>query len=95
MQAVDLTVHPGACLGLVGESGCGKSTLGRLLLALLTPTRGRVRFAGEDLFCLSVYHADRESVSLKYCYFALPHVIQWLVGPGVLHIMVKDIVGNK
>jgi peptide/nickel transport system ATP-binding protein len=53
VEGVNLFLMEGETLGLVGESGCGKSTLGRLLLALLTPTRGRVRFAGEDLFCLS------------------------------------------
>jgi peptide/nickel transport system ATP-binding protein len=34
--------------GLVGESGCGKSTTGRLLLGLITPTKGEVSFKGES-----------------------------------------------
>src|SRR5262249_31528998 len=37
-------------LGIVGESGVGKSTLARLILRLIEPTRGQIRFAGEDLF---------------------------------------------
>jgi peptide/nickel transport system ATP-binding protein len=46
---VDLVIHEGEAVGLVGESGAGKSTVGRLILGLELPTRGSVLVAGRDL----------------------------------------------
>ena len=51
---VSLKINAGETVALIGESGSGKSTLGRLVLRLLEPDEGAVRFDGVDLTQLSV-----------------------------------------
>lgn len=49
LRGVDLTVHPGERLALVGPTGAGKSTLAKLIVRFYDPTEGSVSIGGIDV----------------------------------------------
>jgi oligopeptide/dipeptide ABC transporter ATP-binding protein len=51
---VSFDIFEGETFGLVGESGSGKTTVGRLVLNLVSPTNGELRFQGKDILKLPV-----------------------------------------
>ena len=49
VEGVNLEIHRGETLGLVGESGCGKSTLGRTMMGIYKPTKGKLIYGGKEV----------------------------------------------
>ena len=95
VDGVSFTVEAGKTLALVGESGCGKSTVSRLVLRLIEPDAGRIRFEGRDLGALNAeqLRAFRRDAQLIFQdpYASLnPRmtVSQILTEPLVLHNLV-------
>jgi peptide/nickel transport system ATP-binding protein len=65
LAGVSFTLQPGRSLGVVGESGSGKSTLARLVMALETPSAGRVLLDGQDLHRLDATALRRARTQLQ------------------------------
>lgn len=49
LKGIDLDIHDGEIVTLLGRNGCGKSTLIKLMLGLLRPEKGRVLYKGTDI----------------------------------------------
>ena len=73
LDGINLAVQPQERLVVMGQSGGGKSTLLRLVLGILQPTAGTVRFRGEEINKLGrrALNAMRARVGMVYQYSAL------------------------
>ncbi|GFQ83988.1 ATP-dependent translocase ABCB1 [Trichonephila clavata] len=56
LQGINLTIHPGQTVALVGSSGCGKSTLIALLERFYDPESGQILLDGFDIKTMNLKH---------------------------------------
>lgn len=60
LRGVNLTIHKGELLALVGRNGAGKTTLSKVICHFVKPSKGTMLFKGEDMSSLSIKEtADR------------------------------------
>jgi sn-glycerol 3-phosphate transport system ATP-binding protein/multiple sugar transport system ATP-binding protein len=72
VQSIDLVVHPGEFIVLVGASGCGKSTILRMIAGLETLSEGRISIGGRDV---TQARPDERDIAMVFQNYALyPHM---------------------
>jgi branched-subunit amino acid ABC-type transport system permease component/ABC-type branched-subunit amino acid transport system ATPase component len=64
LHGVSLSIAPGSIVALLGSNGAGKSTLCSVAAGLLTPTRGRVVFDGQDVTAWPAYRRANAGIML-------------------------------
>jgi peptide/nickel transport system ATP-binding protein len=59
LKSIDLTVHQGETVGLIGESGCGKSTLSKVIMGLTAVDSGVVYWEGKPIVASNLSYAKK------------------------------------
>jgi len=71
LDNVDLVLHPGEVLGLVGDNSAGKSTLMKILTGAYSRDAGEIRVAGEPVHFRSPQDSRARGIEMIYQDFAL------------------------
>ena len=93
LRGVDLTLHEGEWLSILGRSGSGKSTLLHLLGGLDRPTGGSVTFDGTDIFSLSGGRLDRYRNQHAGFVFQFYHLLPELT--ALENVLVGSMLGSS
>jgi branched-chain amino acid transport system ATP-binding protein len=64
LHGINLALHPGEAIGLMGRNGMGKTTLIRTLIGLLPALEGSVSLDGVDAAALSVFERARRGIAV-------------------------------
>jgi putative spermidine/putrescine transport system ATP-binding protein len=72
VAGIDLRIHAGELVAVIGASGCGKSTLLKLIAGFLAPGRGVIRIDGRDV--AGVPPRERQLGVVFQSYALFPHM---------------------
>jgi phospholipid/cholesterol/gamma-HCH transport system ATP-binding protein len=68
LRDISIAIPKGQTLCVIGESGCGKTVLLKLIIALLRPTRGVVRFDGRDLSKITEHELNQTRLRFGFLF---------------------------
>jgi branched-chain amino acid transport system ATP-binding protein len=63
VHGIDLQVAEGEVAALLGRNGSGRSTTLKAIMGMVPPTKGRIRFAGEDITGTAPYRVARSGIA--------------------------------
>ena len=63
---VTFTINRGEIVGLIGPNGAGKTTLINLISGAFAPSRGRIRFDGQDISSLKAHRVNNRGVARTF-----------------------------
>ncbi len=102
VDGINFSVARGETFAVVGESGCGKTTLARMLLRLIEPDGGELRFEGRDLVALRGEKLRAERCQMQMIFqdpFASPNsrmrVGEIVAEPLAIHLPVVAQVATR
>ncbi len=68
LRDINLTITKGQTVAIIGESGCGKTVMLKLMIALLKPSRGKVRFDGRDMATLREHELSQTRLRFGFLF---------------------------
>src|SRR4051794_13258113 len=71
LRGVDLTLHAGQVLAVLGENGAGKSTLIKILAGAVAPDQGRIEMNGRAAAIRNPHDAQEAGIAVIYQEFNL------------------------
>jgi phospholipid/cholesterol/gamma-HCH transport system ATP-binding protein len=68
LRDINLTIHRGETVCVIGESGCGKTVLLKLMIGLIRPTHGLVKFDGRNLAKLTEHQLSQTRLRFGFLF---------------------------
>jgi phospholipid/cholesterol/gamma-HCH transport system ATP-binding protein len=68
LRDINLAIKKGETVCIIGESGCGKTVMLKLMIALIRPTAGMVKFDGRDLKTLNEHELTRARLRFGFLF---------------------------
>lgn len=84
LERIDLTLHPGELVVIVGENGAGKTTLAKLLCRLYDPQEGAITWDGRDIRALDLDALRGDIAVVNQDYARFPATARENIGFGLL-----------